>query len=396
MPPGTVRRVTSAPPDRFTARPVLGVAMVVAAATVWGLNGTVSKLLIRGGFDPPQLTTFRATGAFLVLLLLVLATRGPRALAATPREIPRLATYGLLGVFGVPLLYFVAISRLPVGIGLLFEFTAPVFVALWVRFGERRPVRRRLWVGLALSVAGLTSVAQLWSLFAAGGLRLDGLGILAGLGSAVMLAAWYVLGSRFVAGPPPTTGQAATARPRTAPVTVRDPLTLTCWAFGAAALAGAVGRAWWVMGAHASAPREYFDWELLAGHSGGQPMWLLATYFIVFGTVAPYLLVTHAMRHLPPTSVGIVIMTEIVLASAFAWLLLAETLSIAQIVGGLVLVVGVALAESARVASASRAATDGPTSGQEATGETTDDRAANPGGFDRHPRGDQASAPARR
>src|SRR5690606_9028109 len=110
--------VTSVRPDRFTARPALGVAMVVAAATVWGLNGTVSKLLMRGGFDPPQLTTFRAAGAFLVLLLLVLATRGPRPLAAPLREFPRLVTYGLLGVFGVPLLYFVAISRLPVGIGL--------------------------------------------------------------------------------------------------------------------------------------------------------------------------------------------------------------------------------------------------------------------------------------
>lgn len=383
--------------------------MVVTAATVWGLNGTVSKLLMRGGFDPPQLTTFRATGAFLVLLLLVLATRGPRSLAATPREIPRLVAYGLLGVFSVPLLYFVAISRLPVGIGLLFEFTAPVFVALWVRFGERRRVRRRLWLGLALSVAGVTSVAQLWSLFAAGdGLRLDGLGILAGLCSAVMLAAWYVLGSRLVAGQPDTpTGHTATTRQRrAAPVTVQDPLTLTCWAFGVAALAGAVGRAGWVLTADASAPREYFDWKLLAGHSGGQPMWLLAAYFIVFGTVVPYLLLTHALRHLPATSVGIVSMTEIVLASAFAWLLLRETLGIAQIVGGLVLVVGVALAESARVATPSgaaltEAANDGstthePTSSRTATGETTGDRAANPGGFDRDPRGDQASASARR
>ena len=72
----------------------------------------------------------------------------------------------------IALLYFVAISRLPVGIGLLFEFTAPAFVALWVRFRERQEVRRRLWVGLLLCLAGLVSVAELW----AGELRLvDGL-----------------------------------------------------------------------------------------------------------------------------------------------------------------------------------------------------------------------------
>lgn len=362
--------MTSAVLSRPTTRPALGVVMVITAATVWGLNGTVSKLLIRSGFDPPQLTTFRAAGAFLGLLLFILVTRGPRPLAAAPREIPRLVVYGLLGVFSVPLLYFVAISRLPVGIGLLFEFTAPVFVALWMRFGERRRVRQRLWIGLVLAVAGLVSVAQLWTVFGSGGgLRLDGLGILAGLSSAVLLAAWYVLGSRYVAGrPDPTTGP----QQRVAPATVRDPLTLTCWAFGVAAAAGAVVRPWWE-----------FDWGLLGGSSGGQPTWLLAAYFIVLGTIVPYLLLTNAMRHLPPTSVGIVGMTEIVLASGFAWLLLAEALSTAQIVGGLVLVAGVALAESARVATAPSA------NGAAQAGH------GDPGGFDRDPRGDQPTVPAR-
>ncbi len=313
--------VTSGP----VARPALGLAMVVTAATVWGLNGTVSKLLIQGGFDPPQLTTFRATAAFLGLLALALAIRGPRALATNAKEFPRLVLYGLLGVFLVPLLYFVAISRLPVGIGLLFEFTAPVFVALWVRFGERQQVRRRLWVGLVLCLAGLASVAQIW----VGELTLDGLGILAGLTSAILLAGYYVLGAKFVVG--------------STSVTRRDPLTLTCWAFGVAAVAGAVVRPWW-----------NFDWRVLGNHSGGQPMWALAIYLVVFGTIVPYLLLTTAMGHLPPTSVGIVSMSEVVMASAFAWALLGEALTAPQIIGGLVLAVGVALAESARVARAAR------------------------------------------
>ena len=316
--------------------------LVAAAAAFFGLNGTVSKLLIRGGFEPIQLTTFRATGAFLGLLVLVLATRRTRAMAATAREVPRLVVYGLLGIFSVPLLYFVAISRLPVGIGLLFEFTAPAFVALWVRFGERRQVRRRLWFGLALCLVGLVSVAQLW----AGELRLDGLGVLAGTVSAILLAAWYVLGATFVAG---TTAVGssdhapAQAKPR------RDPLTLTCWGFGAAAVAGSVLRPWW-----------NFDGSLLTGRSDGVSMGLLAAYLIVFGTIVPYLLITFAMKHLPPTSIGIIGMVEIILASSFAWLLLDEVLVTAQIVGGLILIVGVALAESARVTSSRPTPEDTP------------------------------------
>jgi drug/metabolite transporter (DMT)-like permease len=302
---------------RPTVRPTLGVAMVVAAATTFALNGTVSKLLIQGGFDPPQLTTFRATGAFLGLLAFILATQGSRPLKASRRELPRLIIFGLVGFFLVPMLYFVAISRLPVGIGLLFEFTAPAFVALWVRFGEHQQVRRRLWVGLGLCLAGLASVTQIW----AGELSLDGLGILAGLTSAVLLAMYYVLGSKTVA--------------------IRDPMSLTCWAFGVSAVAGAVVRPWW-----------NFDAGLLLRSSGGYPMWMLALYLIIFGTIVPYLLITYSMRHLPPTSVGIIGMTEVVLASAFAWVLLSENLNPAQVIGGSILVSGVILAETARTAKA--------------------------------------------
>jgi drug/metabolite transporter (DMT)-like permease len=291
--------------------------MVIAAATTFALNGTVSKLLIQGGFDPPQLTTFRATGAFLGLLTFILVTQGPRPLKASRQELPRLIIFGLVGFFLVPMLYFVAISRLPVGIGLLFEFTAPAFVALWVRFGEHQPVRRRLWVGLGLCLAGLASVTEIW----AGELSLDGLGILAGLTSAVLLAVFYVLGSKTVA--------------------TRDPLSLTCWAFGVAAVAGAVVRPWW-----------NFDPGLLLSSRDGYPMWLLAVYLITFGTIVPYLLITYSMRHLPPTSVGIIGMTEVVLASAFAWVLLSEQLAAAQVIGGLILVAGVILAETARTAKA--------------------------------------------
>ena len=299
--------------------------MVVVAAAIFALNGTVSKLLLQGGFDAPQLTTFRATGAFFGLLLVSIAT-GPRRLAVRRSELPLLITFGLAGFFLVPMLYFVAISRLPVGIGLLFEFTAPAFVALWVRFGQRQQVRRRLWVGLGLCLIGLVAVAQIWT----GKLTLDALGIAAGLTSAVLLAGYYVLGAKSVSN--------------------RDPLSVTCWAFGVSAVAGAIVRPWW-----------NFPGGLLARTSDGVPMWLLAIYLLIFGTILPYLLISASMRHLPPTSVGIIGMTELVLASVFAWILLGEVLSVAQILGGLVLLAGVILAETARAARADVPVTDVPT-----------------------------------
>ena len=170
--------------------------------------------------DAPQLTLLpgrrrRSPGCWCSACC---SARAPAGCGSPPGQLPLLIGYGLAGFFLVPMLYFVAISRLPVGIGLLFEYTAPLLVALWARFGQRQRVRPRLWVGLALSLVGLGCVAEVW-----GELRLDGLGVLAGLGAAVLLAVYYVLGAHGVAQP----GHAVAVT----------------WAFGASAVAGLLTRA---------------------------------------------------------------------------------------------------------------------------------------------------------
>jgi drug/metabolite transporter (DMT)-like permease len=289
--------------------------MVVASGALFAVNGTVSKLVLRAGMDPLQLTTLRATGAFIGLLVLALAL-DPRRLRFTRRELPLLLGYGLTGFLLVPLLYFIAISRLPVGIALLFEFTAPLLVALWARFGQRQPVRARLWIGLGLSLAGLVGVAEIW-----GDLRLNPIGIAAGLGAAALLAVFYLTGAHGAAR--------------------RDPLSLTCLAFGAAAAAGAVVRPWW-----------RFPGHLLHATSGGLPVWLLCGYVVLLGSIVPYLMVSTALRHLPPTSAGIIGMVEPVFAGAVAWLALSEALTPVQLASGTLILTGVVLAETARTAKA--------------------------------------------
>jgi drug/metabolite transporter (DMT)-like permease len=298
-------------------RPALGAIMVVVSGALFAVNGTVSKLVLRAGaeagMDAPQLTTLRATGAFAGLLVVCLALR-PRQLALARSEIGLLVVYGLAGFFLVPMLYFVAISKLPVGIALLFEYTAPLLVAVWARFGQHQPVRPRLWVGLALSLAGLACVAEIW-----GEMRLNPVGVAAGGGAAVLLAVYYVLGARGVSR--------------------RDPLSLTCWAFGVSAVVGAVVRPW-----------SHFPVALLGHRSNGIPVWLLCCYVVVLGSITPYVLVVAALRHLPATSVGIIGMVEPVIASGVAWTALGEALNLAQLAGGVLVLTGVTLAETARIA----------------------------------------------
>lgn len=293
--------------------------MIMFAALTFAVNGTVSKMILQSGITAPDLTTFRALGACAGLLVVGIVMRpGIGRFRITARELPMIVVYGLCGFFAVPMLYFVAISRMPVGIGLLFEFTAPIFVALWARFGRRQQVRARLWLGLALSLIGLACVAEVW-----GSLRLDALGIAAALTAAVLLAVYFVLGERGVV--------------------TRDTVSLTGWAFGVSAVAGFATR-----GLGGGLP----DWRALTTvTSGGVPVWLLSGYLLILGTIVPYLLIVGSLRHLPATSVGIIGMVEPVLASAVAWLILGSTeaLNLAQLAGGVLLLLGVGLAETARV-----------------------------------------------
>src|SRR5262245_36254399 len=122
--------------------------MVLGAATLFAVNGTASKMILQAGIAPQQLTLIRAIGAGCGLLLLAAPLPG-RRLRLTRRELPLLLALGLTGFFLTPMLYFIGIAHIPVGVALLIEFIAPVFVALWARFGQRHHVRPRLWAGLA-------------------------------------------------------------------------------------------------------------------------------------------------------------------------------------------------------------------------------------------------------
>jgi drug/metabolite transporter (DMT)-like permease len=162
--------------------------MVLTAATLWALNGTVSKVILQsGGVTSERLTEVRATGAFLLLFAVLLVWRRS-TLRVTRGELPFLAAFGVGGLAFVAWFYFVAIERLEIGIALLIQYVAPVLVALYARYVLHEPVRRRIWAALALSIVGLSLLLQLWD-----GLELDGIGVLASVGAALTFALYILM-----------------------------------------------------------------------------------------------------------------------------------------------------------------------------------------------------------
>ena len=304
------------PRDR---RPVVGYTMVIVAATLFGVNGAVSKVALTSGLSSLRLTEARSAGACIALTLIALA-RDPASLKVDRRELPRLALFGVVGVAFVQLFYFLAIHRLPVGIALLIQYIGPVLVAIYARTFGHEHVGRRIWLALVLSLIGLTLMVQLWR-----GVTLDGLGVTFALIAAVVFAVYLLLAEREVQK--------------------RESIPLLAWGFFFAVLFWTIVQPWWSFPTSTVARTVSLQGHLSSLHL---PVWALVLWVIVLGSAVPFALIVGAMRHITATQVGVTAMLEPVVATVAAWLWLRESLSAAQLAGAAVVLCGIALAQTAR------------------------------------------------
>lgn len=300
----------------------IGYTLYLSGSLAFALNGTVSKAILLSGLDSARLSQLRVTGAFLFLLIFVVVNRPHRLRIERSEWIPLIA-YGVLGVAMTQYLFFVALQYLPVGVALLIEFTAPIFVALWFRFVIKEPTKRMVWLALLVAILGLALVAEVWR-----GFTFDAIGLVAALGAALALSAHYLITDR----------QMRLADPR-------DAVSLTMWGFGFASLFWVFAQPWWT-----------FPWQDFTGASdqslgpiiGDRPIWLLSAWMIVLGTVVPFWFVVASMRHLRASQASVVGLTEPLLAIVVAWIILGEALTAVQLIGGAFILVGVVLAERSR------------------------------------------------
>ena len=103
--------------------------MTIASAATFAGSGPFGVSMMDTGFTSAQVSLLRIGLAAVVVLVPVAALR-PRALRFCGRDWGVMLGYGLFGVAGAQAFFFVAVTRIPVGVAVLLEFTAPVFVAL--------------------------------------------------------------------------------------------------------------------------------------------------------------------------------------------------------------------------------------------------------------------------
>jgi drug/metabolite transporter (DMT)-like permease len=295
---------------------------LVMGALVFSFNGVISTLVL-DHISPFRLAQVRSIGAFLILLMITLIIARP-TLKASKKQLPMLAAYGIIGFAAVQAGYFLGIQRgVPLSLVLIVEFTAPIWIALWIKYVRKAFVPASMWGAIALSLLGLILLAQVWN-----GLSFDLIGLLGALFSAFALTAYFLIGKNFG--------------------TSRSALSLTVWGLGMASLTWLSAMPVWQF------PFEVFTIDMdLQGIFAGTtvPGWVLISWIIIMGTIVPYLFVIGGLRLLSASTSSVIGMLEPVLAGIFAWIWLQQSWNGVQLLGAVVVLVGIYIADRARSAA---------------------------------------------
>jgi len=287
-----------------------GLALALVSAATFGTSGSFAASLIEAGWTPGSAVTARVlTAAVLLTLPALLRLRG--GLALLRRSGRTLTAYGILGVAGAQLCFFMAIEHLSVGVALLLEYSGVLLVVgyLWA-FRGQRPGRLTV-AGAVAAVAGLGLVLEL-----IGNTQIAPVGVLWGLGAAVGLATYFVVAADTEEALPPL---------------------VVAW--GGLVIGGTVLAVAGVVGVlPLAAPRA--EVTLL----DAEVSWLVPVLGLaVVAAAIAYVTGIVGARLLGAKLASFVGLTEVLFAVVFAWVLLGQSLGPQQLAGAVLVLGGITL-----------------------------------------------------
>jgi len=313
--------------------PLAGYLAVTLAAASWGSSGIFIKLIMRGcGISATALAFWRDITTFLVFLLICGIRRRDRM--RIPRaDWPLLAGMGVsLGLFHVSWNLGVNLNGAAITTIQQAAMPAIVLIAARILWGETLSWRRivsliLIFVGTVLS-SGILSAADV---------AVDLTGVMTGFMVPILYAGWNLFGKK---------------------VRARHPADVVlAYAFGIAALI--------LLPFQFTTPQ---PWPVPV------EIWLWFAGLIGVATAGAFFLYTFGLGGLPASVASILVMTEILFVTLYAYLFLGETMQPVEIAGGALIVTG-ALLLFQRSQSPAEAAPDPPPAGiaplTETNGETT-------------------------
>ena len=295
--------------------PLRGYLYIASATFLWGVAATLGRAAFTGRLagispdlrplDPLILSQSRTTLSLFVLLPILFARRGVSSLAMPRPDIIRCLVIGVLGVAASNYFYYLAIQRTNVAVAIIIQYTAPVWVLLYmVSRGLQKPTLRRT-SSVVLAVFGCALVI---GVIGTGRWTLDTIGVLASVVASFSFAFYNIGGHKILER--------------------YDRWKVLVWVLAGAAL-------FWII----------FNppWKIVGHYSEAQ--WIFMFVFSLVSVLGPFSFYFAGLQYLEPTKAIVVSCMEPVFSIIIAAIVLKETVSPLQIVGIVVVLAATVLVQ---------------------------------------------------
>jgi drug/metabolite transporter (DMT)-like permease len=199
----TVRDAQGPSSSDKRASAVHGFLYIGAAAFFWGLSASLGRAAFTGrllsgsgirDIDPLILSQCRTGFSFLAIALGLLARRGIAIFRIPRLDVVKLFLLGTAGVAVSNYFYYLAIQRTNVATAIIIQYTAPVWVLLYMVLRRAERLTLAKMGSVALAVVGIALVIGVIS---HGGMRLDRLGVVSALLAAFSFS-YYNIGGHYL------------------------------------------------------------------------------------------------------------------------------------------------------------------------------------------------------
>jgi drug/metabolite transporter, DME family len=288
-----------------------GYVLVLGAACCWATSGVLLKeILVRYG-PPPLSLAFWRDGLTFAFMALALGVYRRDLLRVDRKVLLPLIGLGVISVGIFHVLWVYAVMLIGVAPSHVFNYTAPAFVVLLSWLLWREPITLQKMGAVVLAYAGCLLMAQVYDLSV---FRLNWVGFLVGLGTGVTWAT-YPIFSKMV-------------------LKRYSSWTVVTYAFGLSALTILLPQPWQTLSFPFTQPAHIWLW-----------LWLLA----LLPTVGGFCLYSWGLKYLTASAAVITATAETLVATILAFLIFGDTLAWGQVLGGVIIVLGIVVLSRNRV-----------------------------------------------
>jgi drug/metabolite transporter (DMT)-like permease len=257
---------------------------------------------------PLILSQTRVSFSLLVLLPILVGRRGWSRIKMPTPDLLRCLVLGMLGVAASNYFYYVAIQKTSVAIAIVVQYTAPVWVLLYVVSRGQQKLSLQKVAAVGVAITGIALTIGLFGAEAGSPLRFESYGFIAALLASFSFAFYNVGGHRILAR--------------------YDRWRVLVWTLGVAAV-------FWLF---VNPP-----WKVAAEHYA-PAQWVFLFIFSLISVLGPFSLYFRGLQHLEPTRAIIASCLEPVFSIVLAAVFLGEgvrpiqTLGIVLVLSAIVIV----------------------------------------------------------